>query len=196
MRWIRLVVSVVGQLVSWGGFLAYVFDIPSPMQGKSAHGLVAFMTSTPVVLALCVVGIIVTGPLLWTSGWWWPRLSRWSRRTRSDRETREDEAPVVSTAIDARIKKFKELELLITRHRKAIAPIRHIVTEQLWNTSEILAFEADREVLIAELDALRIPHPIGAAARPLWFNYLVRLESACEIGGLEEARSLIESEYF
>lgn len=76
MRWIRLGVSVAGQIVSWGGFLAYVLDIPSPMQGKSAHGLVAFMTSTPAVLALCVVGMIVTGPLLWTSGWWWPRILR------------------------------------------------------------------------------------------------------------------------
>lgn len=69
-------VSVIGQLVSWGGFLTYLFEIPSPLQGKSAQGVVAFMTSAPVIIALCIVGIVVTGPLLWTSGWWWPWVLR------------------------------------------------------------------------------------------------------------------------
>ena len=85
---------VAGQIVSWGGFLAYVFDIPSPMQGKSAHGLFAFMTSTPAVLGLCAVGIFVTGPLLWTSGWWWPWVIRTFKRQhllQVDRPTEQEE---------------------------------------------------------------------------------------------------------
>ena len=195
MRWVRLVVSVVGQLVSWGGFLAYLLDIPSPMQGKSAHGLVAFMTSTPVVLAPCVVGIIVTGPLLWTSGWWWPRTSQWVRRIRRKDETRELVAEdTVSKAVDAHIAKFKELEPLIARHRKARQPISDPYLLTLtWNSTDQFALGADQENLIANLDALRIPHPLSDADRSVWFNYLVRLEATCQTGDLEEARSLYRS---
>ena len=100
------------------------------------------------------------------------------------------EAPM---AVPAQVEKFKELEPLITRHRKALRPIRNILTVQLWDVSGRLAFRADREELIAELDALRIPHPCGDADRAVWFNYMVRLDAACRIGDLEEARSFYPS---
>ena len=73
--------SFIGQVISWGCTLAYMFGIPSPFDITDARNWIGAMMPTPVVIALCVSGIIVTGPLLWTSTWWWPRLLQWRRPT-------------------------------------------------------------------------------------------------------------------
>lgn len=200
MRWLRLGVSVIGQLVSWGSFLAYLFGIPSPMQGKFPQGAVAFMTSNSAVIALCVVGIIVTGPLLWTSGWWWPYVAPLIKRMRSHRETKEPSADAfelsplrVPRADPAQVEKFKGLESLITRHRKANRPIRNLITASIWNL-DTLSFGADREELVAHLGALKVVYPPDDAGRKKWFRYLVHLEASCQTGDLQEARSIHEED--
>ena len=132
---------------------------------------------------------IVSGILLATSELWWPRVSLWGKRTRSRQETQEIKLNGAISDLTSQVEKFKELEPLITRHRKALRPIRNIFTVQLWGVSGILAFRADREELLAELDALRIPHPCGDAERAVWFNYMVRLQEKCRLGELEEARA-------
>lgn len=122
--------------------------------------VIAKVSLSTVVYASGIIG----GLLLATSEWWWPRFSRWIHRTRSNRQTQElvtsDAATLgITMAIDPQIKRFKELEPLITRHRKALTPIRNIVVEQLWTMSGILAFRADREELIADWmrSGFRIP---------------------------------------
>ena len=40
----------------------------------------------PPILFVLSVGLIVTGPLLWTSGWWWPRFKRLIRRDADKRQ--------------------------------------------------------------------------------------------------------------
>ena len=173
----------------------FVHGLPGSIDDSSAwKAVIAKVSLSTVVYASGIIG----GLLLATSEWWWPRFSRWIHRTRSNRQTQElvtsDAATLgIIMAIDPQIKRFKELEPLITRHRKARRPRRDIFTPQFWNTSGILAFRADLEELIAELDALRIPHPCGDADRAVWFNYMVRLDAACRIGDLEEARSFYPS---
>ena len=73
--------QVVGQVVSWGGFFAYLWGIPSPFDIADVQipkGVV--VPSAPIGIALCIIGFISTGPLLWTSGWWFPRLLGRKRR--------------------------------------------------------------------------------------------------------------------
>ena len=74
MQWVRLIGSFIGQVISWGCIIAYIFGIPSPFDITDAQSWRGAMVPTPVVIALCVAGIVVTGPLLWTSTWWWPRV--------------------------------------------------------------------------------------------------------------------------
>ena len=52
-----------------------MFGIPSPFDITDAQTLRSVVMPVPVGIALCVVGIISTGPLLWTSAWWWPRVA-------------------------------------------------------------------------------------------------------------------------
>ena len=81
VRRLRLVVSVVGQVASWGGFFAYLWGMPSPFDIADAQiPKGAVVPSAPIGIALCIIGFISTGPLLWTSGWWFPRLPRRKRR--------------------------------------------------------------------------------------------------------------------
>jgi hypothetical protein len=139
----------------------FVHGLPGSIDDSSAwKAVIAKVSLSTVVYASGIIG----GLLLATSEWWWPRFSRWIHRTRSNRQTQElvtsDAATLgITMAIDPQIKRFKELEPLITRHRKALTPIRNIVVEQLWTMSGILAFRADREELIADWmrSGFRIP---------------------------------------
>ena len=168
----------------WKG-VDLVWSVPGRIDDSAKwSSWIEYMSATDVIYPIGIVG----GILLGTSEWWWPRVSRWGKRMRSRQETQEIKLNGAISDLTSQAQKFKELEPLITRHRKARRPIRNIVTLQFWDTSWILALRADLEELIAELDALRIPHPCGDADRAVWFNYMVRLDAACRIGDLEEAR--------
>ena len=127
---------------------------------------------------------IVGGLLLATSEWWWPRTSRWVRRIRRQDQPRE-------SVVDAKLEQFKQLEPMITRHREALKPIRRLPTFLPFNDID-RRFEltADREELVAELDALKIPHPPYEGERSTWFHYLVQLETLRQTSDLEGARTL------
>ena len=169
----------------------FVHGLPGSIDDSSAwKAVVAKVSLSTAVYAAGMIG----GILLASSEWWWPPLSGWFHRIRSNLKTHEVEVPVVFAAGDARINSFKELEQLIKRHRKAVRPARQLLALPLWDPVWKLGFDADREELIAELDALRIPHPRGDADRAVWFNYLVGLDAACRIGDVEEARSLYRSD--
>ena len=167
-----------------------VWSVPGRIDDSAKwSSWIEYMSATDVIYPIGIVG----GILLGTSEWWWPSVSLWGKRMRSRQETQEIKLNGAISDLTSQVEKFKELEPLITRHRKALRPIRNIFMLQLRNTSGILAFRADHEELIAELDALRIPHPLSDAGRSVWFNYSVRLDAACQIGDLEEARALYRS---
>ena len=177
-----------------------VFGIPGHID--DAHTWLRWLMAIPESMVLLVsFGMLVTGPLVWTSGWWWPRISLWVRRKKSHQETKEPSADAnelspltVPTADPAQIDKFKGLESLITRHREANRPMRDFIAVSLWNLTDRLAFRADHEELVAHLAALKVPHPPDDSGRKIWFRYLVHLEASCQTGDLQEARSIYEED--
>ena len=135
---------------------------------------------------------VVGGILLGTSEWWWPRVSTWVKRIRTSQDMKGVEVTraVLSTSNDAaHIERFKELKSVITRHRKALSPIRIPMSFPFLSVERQFEIRADREELVAHLDALKIPYPSSDAGRSEWFHYLVQLESSCQTGDLQEARS-------
>ena len=194
------VISVICFFGGWAGMALFAFEIPSHI--VNALTWLRWLRAIPEPTVLLVsIGMLVTGPLVWTSGWWWARVSQWTKRMMSHQETKEPSADAIElspltvpTADPAQVEKFKGLESLITRHREANRPIRDLIMASLWSPMDTLAFRADREILVAHLGALKVPHPPDDASRKIWFRYLVHLEASCQTGNLQEARSIHEED--
>ncbi|MCE2463681.1 MAG: hypothetical protein J4F46_07220 [Dehalococcoidia bacterium] len=115
--------------------------------------------------------------------YWWP--NRWwsARQKHAGQET--------SSRLDASgLLQFNELLPLIQRQIKATRPIRDLKELFHQDPFGIVAFRADREELIARLDALTVPHPSPEAIRIIWFRYLLQVEPLVNAGKLVEARQL------
>ena len=172
----------------------FLHGLPGSIDDSSAWtAVVEKMTVETGIYAFGMIG----GVLLATSEWWWPAASRLVGRMKPQGTQGANEAsPVLEpasavAACGAQIERFKELEPLITRHRDALKPIRDPYRSMLFSSmTDRFAVNADQEELVAELDALRIPHPPAGTDRRVWFNYLVRLEASCQRGDLQEARLL------
>ena len=124
MRWIRLIGSFIGQVISWGCIIAYIFGIPSPFDITDARRWIGAMMPTPVVIALCVAGIVVTGPLLWTSTWWWPRIAL-ATKSRQHGSTDLRAQPTSNgsvSEIDNDLERFRACLPHVQRCRKLISP--------------------------------------------------------------------------
>ena len=136
-------------------------------------------------------------PLLWagvflslaisTSDLWWPRVSRLLGRIRS---TTEIPGEIVGSEDSALAKMFSDLAPLIIRHRKALRPVRSLFFVTVFDVTWRLGYVADREELVAHLDTLGVQYPPNDAERSIWFNYMVQLEAACQLGDLERAREI------
>ena len=124
MRWIRLIGSFIGQVISWGCIIAYIFGIPSPFDVTDARSWIGAMMPTPVVIALCVAGIVVTGPLLWTSTWWWPRIAVATKsRQHGSPDLRAQPTSDGSVGeIDNDLERFRACLPYVQRCRKLISP--------------------------------------------------------------------------
>ena len=125
MRMVRLLVSACVQAVSWAGVIAYLLGIPSPLDISDAPKWVNAIAQTPAVIALCATGIIVTGPLLWTSGYWWPRLVAAVKRVRNENAPDPHSQNTFHISADQTISELAKFERLlphIERCRRIIAP--------------------------------------------------------------------------
>ena len=82
------------------------------------------MMPTPVVIALCVAGIVVTGPLLWTSTWWWPRIAVATKsRQHGSPDLRAQPTSGGSVGeIDNDLERFRACLPHVQRCRKLISP--------------------------------------------------------------------------
>ena len=96
---------------------------------------------------------VVAGVLLGTSEWWWPRTP-WGGH--STPQLQNNIIPTAKTE-SGQTKDLKELESLICRHRDACRPTRNFLMLTHFDVMSRLEFNADREVLVAHLDALAIP---------------------------------------
>ena len=187
------IISLFTFVGGWVGILLFVFGIPGHI--TNAHTWLMWLRVLLEQAGLVIpIGMVITSPLVWKLGAWWPPVSRWISRIRSQQNTASPESnslsgPVSVEGDSAQVKKFRELEPLITRHHETLRPIRSLVL--LWSF-DALGFRADREELVAHLDALKIPYPPYDSDRSIWFHYLVGLEASCQTGDLQEARSLYQ----
>ena len=73
----------------------------------------------PSIWFLVFIGVVVSGPLLWTSGWWWPRFKKLIRRDNSQRleqleaekayhDFRHTSAGVKQSLLEARLTKLED----------------------------------------------------------------------------------------
>ena len=63
--------SIVSSLGGWGGLLSYVFGLPGHIDDAITWlKWSRVMQEFPALLIS--IGFVVTGPLIWTSEWWWP----------------------------------------------------------------------------------------------------------------------------
>ncbi len=133
--------------------------------------------------AIVIIGFIIFGPLLWTSGWWYPRIrSRFKRR-----ENRRDAVVDKYTAQEREIQRFKESYSLIKRQADSRHPPSGWLSRVL-NPSSDFDFAYAR--LTDRLNELAIPYPSPDTSETQWYVFLVRLGRLAEDGKLEEARTL------
>ncbi len=163
---------VLGALASGGGLWAivdrivglpgYISDIGTWIGWSSMIGDVGLLAG---------FGLLGGGALLATSDWWWPRLFR-------------RQASLEFMAQNSELNRFNELLPLVQRQVNATQP-SYI---PIYNPIMHHAFLRDQEMLIAQLDALKIPHPPSDVGRAAWYNYVVRLELMVNSEKLAEAR--------
>ena len=78
MRWL-LRAAIVAQIIGWVDIALFFIGLPGYIDDtKTWARWVALVVSPPILaVAICFA---ISGPLLWTSGWWFPRLPRRKRR--------------------------------------------------------------------------------------------------------------------
>ncbi len=71
-KWLQRV-SIVGWLGGWLGIFLHFVGIPGYIDDVATWLRWAKVITPPIWFVLSI-GLVVSGPLLWTSGWWWPRV--------------------------------------------------------------------------------------------------------------------------
>ena len=105
MDWLRRA-SIVAQLIGWIDIALFVFGIPGYIDdSKTWSTWVASVVEPPGVLVAAF--FVISGPILWTSPWWFPSLARRMRR---------------QNAADEDLAHFKACLPHIDRCRKLIEP--------------------------------------------------------------------------
>ena len=161
-------ISALGTVVAWGCVsLLRVWAIPGFLDDTTTWARWFNMIPSPIVLSLCMFGFIVTGPLLWTSGWWWPRLCR-------------KQAVIGDAAADVEVEDYdvQELKALVPIIERQIQAQQPMTLENMWivhfRRTWPGEFKANYLRLTATLDALGIPSPPDDASRDDWYFYLIR----------------------
>ena len=139
--------------------------------------------------------MVVTGPLVWTSGWWWPRLRGKLRPV----AVPTDDTGVIATSVADEatqhyIEAFTALLPIIERHRWACQPMTFKNMGIMPVMRAFPEFAADHQQLIATLDALGICTPEDDASIVDWHYYLIGLRLRVLTGNIEEARSFYINE--
>ena len=66
------------------GVILHIVGMPGHIE-DTATWLRWFEVIAPSIWFLVFIGVVVSGPLLWTSGWWWPRFKKLIRRDNGQR---------------------------------------------------------------------------------------------------------------
>ena len=106
------------QVVGWANIVLFIFGIPGHIEDTATwYAWVKIVFGLP-ALSLAVA-FVVTGPLLWTSEWWFPKFAHLIRRQSKPLE----EVPI-SDQSDGDLARFKACLPHIQRCRRLIQPIR------------------------------------------------------------------------
>ena len=149
----------------------------------------AIFSSPFTVLLLVFIGFIITGPLLWTSRWWYPKVR--SRFKRNDKEqdvvVSSHTAQESAIRLDSSDQQFKALYPVIKRQ----ADDRHLpfglVNRVLKQSSD---FDIDHVKMTTRLNQLGIPYPQPDTSEQDWYYFLVLLVTLAQDGKVGEARAL------
>ena len=79
MRWLRRA-AIVLQIIGWVDIALLFIGLPGSIDDTRTWARWVALVVSPPILAVAIF-FVISGPLLWTSGWWWPRLLQWRRPT-------------------------------------------------------------------------------------------------------------------
>ena len=199
MRWIRRL-SIVAQIVGWTNIALFTFGIPGHIEDTETwYEWVKVAFSVPVLTL--AIAFVVTGPLLWTSGWWFPRITHLRRR---------EDKPLAKVPIadhpDKDLVRFKACLPHIQRCRRLIRPYagslgQFTIAMQVLNARDVFAqIATELEYLTKQLNELGIWCPdiwgeegddsldsVHIRLRT-WSTHLAVLEAKVHQGDLEGAQ--------
>ena len=185
-KWVQ---RVVGALAGGGGLWAFaerIVGLPGYVSDISTWRSWAAVD----VVLLASAGVCIGGFALATSEWWWPRLRGKLRPVAIP----TDDTGVVATSVadeatQHHIEAFTALLPIIERHLGACQPMTFKNIGIMPVMRAFPEFAADRQQLIATLDALDISTPEDDASIVDWHYYLTGLRLRVLTGNIEEARS-------
>ena len=159
----------------WAGLASFIVGLPGHIADVAAW-LEWLAVADALVWLGVSVGFIVTGPLIWTSGWWLPRL----------KGKLPSKSAVRIILGKADIEYFRSMTPLIDNQWQWHQPISFMGTKRSFNP---WGFHRDAAILKFRLDELGIPYP-SSSSDSEWSYYLRRLSSLAKEGRIDDARSL------
>ena len=78
MRWLRRA-AIVLQIIGGVDIALFFIGLPGHIDDTRTWARWVALVVSPPILAVAIF-FVISGPLLWTSGWWFPRLLRHKRR--------------------------------------------------------------------------------------------------------------------
>ena len=185
-KWVQ---RVAGALAGCGGLWAFaerIVGLPGYVSDISTWlGWAAMDVVLPASAVVCIGGIALA-----TSEWWLPRLRD---KLRPVAVPTDDTGVIATSAADEAtqhyIEAFTALLPIIERHLGACQPMTFKNMGIMPVMRAFPEFAADRQQLIATLDALGICTPENDASIVDWHYYLIGLRLRVLTGTIEEARS-------
>ena len=113
---LRKLGAIVTWLGGWPAIILLVYGIPGSVDDAGAwYKVINVISNWPILAAS--IGLVATGPILWTSDWWWTRVVSFAKGR--FRESTECSMGMVK---DRELEQFRECLPHIKRCRKLIRP--------------------------------------------------------------------------
>lgn len=194
MRWVKGV-SLLSFFGGWAGVFLLIYGIPGHIDNATTWLRWLFVPSQVAWVGFSAA-FIMTGPIVWTSGWWWPRVSRRLNRPQPVTER----SKVDTDDLKGCLPQIERCRQLLQRY---IAPFGQsdMVMAKLSHVmggDSLIKLQSEFEYLSRQLCAFGLTTPpIPDSAENLeaihhnlhsWRPYLAKLEVAVQHGDIEGAR--------
>ena len=176
MQW-RKLLSVITWVGGWPSIFLFIYGIPGHIEDSSQwYRLAKAVSNWPIFIVS--IGLVASGPVLWTHHWWWPLLSK-----------RKSQSPS-ATSHDPR-QKFEQLYPLIIREAERHNP-NSLRNRFGYRGPESIKSSTQSDInyikLRTELNRLNIPFPSDSVEDVVMYRYLVNLAALSQSANLEGAR--------